>query len=430
MKIAMFTNTYVPHVGGVAGSVQQLTEDCRALGHQVLVVAPEFPGMPEREDDVIRMPAIQNFNGSDFSVSFPAPIQLRERLQEFDPDIIHTHHPYLLGDTALRISAGLNTPIVFTFHTMYEKYTHYVPADSPLLKRFVIQLSTRYVNLCNHVIAPSESVKGVLSERNATTPISVIPTGVRYDRFSNGDGSAIRREAGIPPGRDAFVVGHVGRLAPEKNLDFLARGIAEFLDRTPDAHFLVAGEGPSLETMKLVFRERGQADRVHFLGVCKDQRLVNVYHAMDIFAFTSQSETQGMVLAEAMAAGVPVVALDGPGVRDIVTHRANGLLLTESDTESFAASLEEVAGFSPEQYGKWQQAADRTAREYSARNSARKALKLYQQVKTQEPVSPKYDGDDTWNQLLRSVRREWDIWENRLSAGVDSISESEDDSQQ
>ena len=424
MNIAMFTNTYVPHVGGVAGSVHQLTEDCRALGNDVLVVAPEFPDMPGDEEMVVRVPAIQNFNGSDFSVSLPAPIQLRDRLREFDPDILHVHHPYLLGDTALRISAALNTPLVFTYHTMYEKYTHYVPADSPLLKRFIIRLSTRFVNLCDHVIAPSESIRNVLKQRDIETPVTVIPTGVRFDRFSSGSGQKIRESSGIP--QDAFVLGHVGRLAPEKNLKFLAQVAAGFLENHQEAHFLVAGDGPSLEKMQLIFDSTGVSDRTHFLGICKDQRLVNAYHAMDTFLFTSKSETQGMVLAEAMAAGCPVVALDAPGARDIVEHEQNGWLLDNENKAEFVNTLQYAAGLDSGEKSRIEQGLDETAREFSARNSAKKTLNLYQEMMELEPVQRKYDGDDSWNQILRSVKREWTIWENRVSAGVNSISGEED----
>ena len=428
MNITMFTNTFTPHVGGVAGSVSQLSEDCRAKGHDVLVVAPEFPDMPEDEEHVIRVPAIQNFNGSDFSVSLPAPIQLRERMKVFDPEIIHTHHPYLLGDTALRISAALNVPLVFTYHTMYEKYTHYVPADSPLLERFVVQISTRYVNLCDHVIAPSESVRKILKDREVEPPIEVIPTGVRYDRFSNGRGNVIREEAGIP--EESFVVGHVGRLAPEKNLSFLAEAVAEFLDTHDEAHFIVAGDGPSTEKMQMIFNSRDVASRAHFLGIRKDQDLVNTYHAMDAFIFTSKSETQGMVLAEAMAAGTPVVALDAPGARDIMQHEQNGLLLDDESPQVFAKSLTRLAEMSAPEKQRMRKNVDETAREFSAENSARKAIDLYEQLRGQDHVARDFDGDDGWNQLLRSVRREWEIWENRVSAGVDTVSKREDNAEQ
>ncbi len=142
MNILMMTNTYLPHTGGVARSVAWFSEEYRRQGHRVLVVAPTFPHAPAEEPDVIRLPAIQNFNGSDFSVRLPAPGLLVGALDRFEPEIVHSHHPFLTGDTALRVASSRNLPLVFTHHTMYEHYTHYVPGDSPPLRRLSERLAT------------------------------------------------------------------------------------------------------------------------------------------------------------------------------------------------------------------------------------------------------------------------------------------------
>ena len=240
MRIAMFTNTYLPHVGGVARSVKTLEDALRALGHEVRVVAPEFDGA-EESPDVLRVPAIQNFNGSDFSVRLPFPVIVRDFMEDFQPDLIHSHHPFLLGDSALRESWKMQVPIVFTHHTLYERYTHYVPFDSPALKRMAIQLATEYCNLCDHVIAPSASIAELLAEREVITPVTAIPTGIDLAAFAGGDGGRFREIAGIPP--EARVVGHVGRLAAEKNLLFLAEAVGPCLAEDPDLVFLIVGDG-------------------------------------------------------------------------------------------------------------------------------------------------------------------------------------------
>ncbi|MDX1377149.1 MAG: glycosyltransferase, partial [Burkholderiales bacterium] len=187
MNLAMFTNTYTPHVGGVARSVDAFTRAYRALGHRVLVVAPRFEGAPPRETDVLRVPAVQNFNGSDFSLPFPRPGLLASTLDALQPEIVHAHHPFLLGGTALRVAAARDLPIVFTHHTMYEQYTHYVPGDSPGMQRFVIELATGYCNLCDAVIAPSETVAGLLRARGVRVRIEVLPTGVDVAAFRRGN---------------------------------------------------------------------------------------------------------------------------------------------------------------------------------------------------------------------------------------------------
>ncbi|HWR75953.1 MAG TPA: glycosyltransferase, partial [Thiobacillus sp.] len=178
MNILIFTNTFTPHVGGVARSVEAFTEEYRTRGHRVLVVAPEFPDMPQDEVDVVRIPAIQNFNASDFSVVLPIHPALSETIDAFRPDIVHSQHPFLLGMTAVRIARHRGLPLVFTHHTLYEQYTHYVPGDSPALKRFAIELATRYANLADQVFAPSESIRDLLQQRGVVTPIAVVPTGV------------------------------------------------------------------------------------------------------------------------------------------------------------------------------------------------------------------------------------------------------------
>ena len=219
MKICMMTNTYLPHVGGVARSTSTFAEEYRKLKHKVLVVAPEFEGKPLSKHAaaiVERVPAIQKFNGSDFSVRLPLAAGLSDRLDAFNADIIHAHHPFLLGDTALRVGANKNVPVVFTHHTRYEDYTHYVPFDSPTLKDIAINLSTEFANLCDGVIAPSESIAKLIKKRGVKTPIAVVPTGIDVESFAAGNGARFRKKYKVPPA--AFVVGQVGRLAPEMNL--------------------------------------------------------------------------------------------------------------------------------------------------------------------------------------------------------------------
>ncbi|MCF8096179.1 MAG: glycosyltransferase, partial [Desulfobacteraceae bacterium] len=180
MNICMFTNTYLPHVGGVARSVSMFEEDLKKLGHRVLIVAPTYPdkseGKPE-SSQVLRVPAIQNFNGSDFSFRIPIPFIIDEKIDEFAPDIIHTHHPFLLGDAAVRAAYRRQLPLVFTHHTLYDQYTHYVSSQSPKMKKFVIKMTTAYANMCTHVVAPSKSIADLIAQRGVTTPVTTIPTG-------------------------------------------------------------------------------------------------------------------------------------------------------------------------------------------------------------------------------------------------------------
>ncbi len=413
----MMTNTYLPHVGGVARSVESFTHAFRTMGHGVLVVAPTFERMPEHETGVVRVPAIQNFNGSDFSVRLPLAGDLPYELDRFDPDLIHSHHPFLLGDTAMRAATSRGLPLIFTHHTMYEQYTHYVPGNSPTLRRFVIRLATEYANLCDHVIAPSQSVADVLTQRGVRTPITPIPTGIDPSRFTDGDGPAARQRIGIPA--DAFVVGHVGRLAPEKNLPFLAEAVAAFLAQKETAHCLIVGEGPSRDVIEQTFERAGARDRLHLTGKLTGSDLADAYHAMDVFAFASQSETQGMVLAEAMTVGVPVVAVDAPGVREVVEDGRNGRLLLDEDAEAFTAALVDVADRDEPGRRTMIEAALKTAERFTLKRCASRTLEVYGDLLERRRKARSIE-DNPWAQTLRVLEKEWNLWSTRAEAVLES----------
>lgn len=413
MNILMMTNTYAPHVGGVARSVEGFSAEYRRHGHRVLVIAPEFEDAPEDETNVVRIPAIQNFNGSDFSVVLPIPGYLTAAIERFEPDIVHSHHPFLIGATAQRVAYLNGLPSVFTHHTMYEQYTHYVPGNSRALKRFVIRLSTSYANLCDQVIAPSRSVAATLRERGIKTPIEVVPTGVRLEEFAGGSGKGFRAAVGIPA--NAFVVGHLGRLTPEKNLEFLITAIARFLKAEPRAHFLIAGQGPSQNSIRRRLAVEGVADRLHMPGQLRQPLLASAYHAMDVFAFASKSETQGMVLTEAMAAGVPVVALDAPGVSEVVEDKENGRLLAMENVTEFAAALRWIAESTPERMGRLRDAATATAENFSMPRAAVAALAVYTRLKDQRPERREADYD-MWRNALHRIRAEWGIIKGMANA--------------
>jgi glycosyltransferase involved in cell wall biosynthesis len=402
----MMTNTYLPHVGGVARSVDGFSRALRALGMKVMIVAPEFPGMPEAETDVVRVPAIQRFNGSDFSVRLPVPGLLTEPLDRFQPDLIHAHHPFLLGDTAVREASARGLPLVFTHHTLYEEYTHYVSAESEAIKRFVVDLSTGYANLCDHVIAPSQSVAALLLQRGVTAPMTVIPTGVELAKFAKRSGRRFRKARGIPA--DAFVAGHIGRLAPEKNLMFLTRAVARFLQARPRAWFLVAGAGPLEEPMKAHFGEAGVLDRVRFAGILQGRDLADAYDAMDVFAFASKSETQGMVMAEAMAAGAPVIALDASGVREVVRDGVNGRKLSVEDQDAFSAALAWAADLPKDAMRAMSRQALRTARGLSSEASAAKLASVYQSV-IKRKAAWEVPEEGLWRNAMRRIGAEWKL---------------------
>lgn len=404
----MMTNTYSPHVGGVARSIEAFTREYRQRGHRVLVVAPMFEDVPENEHDVIRIPAIQNFNGSDFSVALPIPGILSSAMQKFEPDVIHSHHPFLIGSRALRIAHTHEIPLVFTHHTKYEEYTHYVPGDSQALKRFVIELSTNYANLCDQIFVPSESIAAIVRERGVKTPVSVVPTGVNLSRFEKADGLQFRKSMNIP--KNAFVVGHLGRLAKEKNLEFLTHAVISFLKKHSEANnvcFLLVGEGAMKDTIHEIFADNNLSNQLYTVGILNSTEVANAYNAMDIFAFASKSETQGMVITEAMAGGAPVVAIDAPGVREVVHDRINGRLLQSENIDELAAALEWVKSKTIPERQELIKQARATAVEFSMQRSADKALEHFRRLK-QQSLTHRHKEYYSWASALNFVEAEWE----------------------
>ena len=420
MKIAMFTNTYLPHVGGVARSVQTLEEACRARGHEVRVIAPEFEGA-EPSPHVLRVPAIQNFNGSDFCVRLPLPNLVRDFMEDFRPDIIHSHHPFLLGDAALREGWKMKVPVIFTHHTLYERYTHYVPLDSDALKRMAIQLATDYCNLCDTVIAPSESIAALLFDRGVTTPIRTIPTGIDTAAFSRGVGSSFRKRSRIR--KETVVIGHVGRLAAEKNLGFLAEALIPCLQQRADTVFLLVGDGDAREAMLARFSEEGLGDRIHAPGKLTGSDLTDAYAAMDCFAFASQTETQGIVLAEAMAAGNPVVALDGPGVREIVRDGENGCLLpADARPEEFCQAMLQIVSRPPRRRN-MAASARLSAQQYDTERCTGEMIACYSELVASQRSLEETDSTP-WDRLIAGIEIEWELLAAKVSAVTAAVIET------
>ena len=420
MKILMVTNTYTPIVGGVEESIRSCSRQLRKLGHEVVIVAPEFAGVPKGEKDVIRIPAIENFNKTDWSVNLPLTGELIRFVKRFEPDIVHSHHPFLLGDVAVRLCAQFHKPLVFTYHTMYEMYTHYLPLQNDLIKRFIVELTAGYANLATHVIAPSESVRDLLKDRGVETPVDVVPTGIDTEIFAHGNGEGFRKTWHIPS--DVPVIGHVGRLAPEKNLEFLTEAVLSYIREHRQTKFLVIGKGPSQKDIQQAFEGEGLGKNLVLTGVLRGQDLMDGYHAMNVFAFASQTETQGLVLTEAMAAGVPLVAVDAPGVREVVKDKKNGRLIKEEDLQHFSEALTWCLEAPQERLENLKKEALATANKFSKDNCLTRLLTVYEQARNQ--VFPKNkQKHDVFRNLKNRFDTEWRLLQNMLEAGQTAVLE-------
>lgn len=413
MNVVMFTNTFVPHVGGVTRSVLTLSQALEGRGNPVLIVAPTYEGHRQDQPGVLRVPAIQNLARQGYATPIPMARHIRDEIEAFSPDIIHAHHPFLLGDTGLRLAASLGVPSVFTAHTRYDFYLGPVTAKDGRLALMMRELTCGFANIADAVIAPSESMADLLQQGGVTSPVHVIPTGIDLARLGAGDRDGMRARLGIGP--EERLVGHVGRLAGEKNLDYLAEAVALFLAREPRARFVVAGTGPKRETLRQVFAAHGLADRLILLGHLDPRDVAACYAAMDVFAFASFSETQGLVVAEAMAAGTPVVALDAPGVRESLSAGGGVVLAAETDPAGFADALASIAGQPPEEFAAQRAMARQAAAQFSIPAMGDAVEALYRGLISAEP---KEAGESRrlWEVNWSGIATEADLVENMLRA--------------
>ncbi len=417
MNIAMFTNLYLPLVGGIQRSIATFKRELEQRGHHVLVVTPKLADQPLDDPAVVQVPAIQNFNGSDFSVALPIPGYLSHTLDEFAPDIVHSHHPFFLGDTAVRAATKRACPLVFTYHTMWEHYLHYAPADSPAMQTFVKRMAAEYCELCDQVIAPCESIAEILRDRGVTTPIHAIPTGIDAARFASGARDAGRQRLDIPPA--ALLAGYIGRLGPEKNLHVVADALVRLCRQRDDARALIVGRGDMVPELRRTFDDAGLHERLHMPGVLEGQELVDAYHALDVFVFASKSETQGLVLAEAMAAHRPVVALDAPGARDIVVDGRNGRLVEHEDPARLADAITDIADLPQAQRTALQDAAAETGTHFSSDQCATRLVELYKEV-LQRKTKSRTSATSAWTRSLERLGAEWHLWSGRAAAVADA----------
>jgi 1,2-diacylglycerol 3-alpha-glucosyltransferase len=340
LRVGLFTNNYLPMLGGVSRAVDTVRATLVALGHQPIVIAPRMAGARDSTPDVLRVPAVPAPTYPDFSLPLPLGPALVRQIEALGLDVVHAHHPFLLGGAARRLARRLGRPFVFTYHTLYDKYAHYVPLPRRLVAGQALAWSTRFANAADLVIAPSAGLASRLEAQGVRRPIVVLPTGVDLSAFRPGDRTAARAALGLPAGPICL---YVGRLDREKNLDFLLDAFGRIGARHPTTELVLVGRGTREAALRQRAGRLGARGRVRFVGGVAPDRVARYYQAADLFLFTSTTETQGLAVLEAMAVGLPVVAVRASGVEDAMVDGVTGLLVPE-DAEAFAAAVIEVLG--------------------------------------------------------------------------------------
>jgi 1,2-diacylglycerol 3-alpha-glucosyltransferase len=336
LRIALFTNNYLPFCGGVTISVDTLRRGLESLGHEVWVFAPSFRDAAPDGPRVVRYPSIPAATYPEFSLAIPFSARARDVVRRVDFDVFHAHHPFLLGPVALRLARRRRRPLIFTYHTRYEKYAHYVPVTRSLVEAAAVGLSTRFAARADTVIAPSSVIRDDLRRRGVRTAITIVPTGVDVTRFRPGDQRAARQALGLP--LDDPVVLYVGRLDREKSVDRVLLAFDRVAGIVPHARLVLVGHGTEAERLRRAAACLAAGDRVRFLGVRAHDETVVCYQAADVFVFASETETQGLVLAEAASCGVPAVSVAAPGCEEVVRDGESGVL-TKSEPTALADAV-------------------------------------------------------------------------------------------
>jgi len=336
VRIALFTNNYLPFCGGVTISVETLRLGLESSGHEAWVFGPRLAGAEDVAVKVVRYPSIPVATYPEFALAVPYSRRIDRLVTALDFDVIHAHHPFLLGPAARRLARRNRRPLVFTYHTRYEKYAHYVPLPLGLVQAAALRISAGFAAQADAVLAPSAVIRDELHARGVGTPIAVVPTGIDLERFRPGDRAAARRRLGI--GDAEPLVLYVGRLDREKSVDRVLLAFERVASTLPAAQLVLVGQGTETQRLQRMAEAVPVAARIRFLGLRPHHSLAECYQAADVFLFASETETQGLVLAEAAACGLPAVAGDAPGCDEVVRDGDTGIL-TKGDPAALAEAV-------------------------------------------------------------------------------------------
>ena len=380
MRVLMISDVFFPRITGVSTSIQTFAREFVDKGHEVTLIAPDYGQDTVEPFEVLRIPSRYLPIDPEDRILKPRLIRRHDaELARRGFDLIHIQTPFVAHYAGLGLARRLGLPIVESYHTFFEQYLHhYVPFVPSAWLRFIARhFSTAQCNDVQGLAVPSQAMLDVLARYGVQTPARVVPTGIDLDQFSRGDGSRFRAAHGIAPERPVLV--HVSRLAYEKNIEFVIRALVRIKAEVPDVLLVIAGEGPAEQDLIAQVRRLGLQDNTLFTGYLgRDGSLEDCYCAGDAFVFASRTETQGLVLLEAMALGVPVVSTAVMGTKEVLGDGL-GSLIAEEDEADFAAKAVRLLR---DKGLRAQLAADavRHARAWSAPVLADRMLELYAEV--------------------------------------------------
>lgn len=380
MRILMISDVYFPRINGVSTSIKTFREELTQLGHEVTLIAPAYPGHEETDPNIIRIPSrYLLIDPEDRIMKRKMISSLKQELSSRQFDILHIQTPFMAHYAGIELSNALNIPRVVTYHTHFEEYLyHYLPFAPKALMRF----SARWFNRqqCNDVdsiIVPSTIMLDVLRKYGIHKPIEIIATGINERFFTPGNGEQFRIKYNIDLKRPVIV--HIGRIAHEKNIDFLLNVLVELRKTIPDILLVIAGEGPARNHLMKLCESLGIGNNVLFVGYLdRETSLLDCYCAGDAFVFASKTETQGLVLLEAMAQKIPVVSLSILGTKDIL-DAGKGAMVAEDNIYDFTEKLTTLFN-SPDLHKQLSEEAFAYARTWTSKAFAEKKQDFYEKT--------------------------------------------------
>ncbi len=336
MRVGLFTEIYHPVVNGVVASVEALAKGLQARGHEVFCFAPKMPGMAQGEGGVVRIPSLPLPARTPYRLTLPLVSRRDVNAVIKRLSVVHVHSPFVTGWMGARYARRYGMPLIYTYHTQLEAYAHYVPFEANATRFAASRLTRTFANLADAVIAPTAAMAARLRELGVTARIETVPSGIDLALFGAGRRrDDVRERIGVGV-RDRLLL-CVGRLAKEKNIDLLLDALA--LANDPSLKLVVAGEGPHRGDLERRARASGAFDQIRFLGSIARHDLPDLYASADAFVMPSTTETQGIVQAEALAAGAVVIAADAPQNRDVLGSAGT---LVPSTAAAFAQAFTSI----------------------------------------------------------------------------------------
>jgi Glycosyltransferase len=391
MNILFISDVFFPRVNGVSTSINTFATELRALGHQVTLIAPSYTDEDKQEEWIVRVPSHKiYFDPEDRLMNFGKLKALLPWIRDKHFDVIHIHTPFTAHYVGIHFGKKLDIPVVETYHTFFEDYLHhYLPFIPQFISRKLARtISRRQCNAVDGIVSPSKPMLDVLKQYGIKTPAEVVATGLDDSSFANVDGEHFRMSHDIPLTQPMLLF--VGRVAHEKNIGFLLEMHVELIKNHPDALLVITGEGPAEESIKQSIEKLGISNKVRMIGYLdRGHELIACYKAADIFVFASKSETQGLVLLEAMAQGTAVVAIAELGTKSILIE-GEGVLIAKDDINDFADKVSALLSDAPKRQMIGEKGRQYAQEKWTAGILAKKVAKFYKSAINQKSSLSRY----------------------------------------